>query len=363
MSTISVQLGSRSYAIDICAGGLDSVGDLSRHTLGERPKSAVLVSNPTVYGQYGRRVESSLRRAAFRVKQIIIGDGERHKTLKTAESIYTSLIENRIERNDVVVALGGGVIGDVAGFVAATYLRGLNLVQVPTTLLAQIDSSIGGKTAVNHRLGKNLVGCFYQPAQVVIDPAVLSTLPPREMKSGLFEALKYGIIRDKSLFDRLVDNVGKLKQGDPGELSFLIAACCQIKADVVHQDERESGLRRILNFGHTVGHALEAVTHYRRFRHGEAVGHGMRSASRISEMMGLLSADHREAVDSAILQIGRIPSARNLARRDIILAMRRDKKTEAGIVAFVLPVEVGAVVVRSDVRVSTIRQALKETLI
>jgi len=317
MSKVAVELGSKSYDIEVCAGALDSVGDRSRRALGDRPANAVLVSNQTVHSRYGRRVRSSLKRSGFRVKEIIIGEGERYKTLKTIESMYTSLIEGGIERKDVIVALGGGVIGDVAGFVAATYLRGLYLVQIPTTLLAQIDSSIGGKTGVNHRLGKNLIGSFYQPALVVIDPEVLSTLPPREMNSGLFEALKYGIIKDKKLFHRLVDNITKLKRGSLDELSFLIAACCEIKAAVVHEDEKETGLRRILNFGHTVGHALEAVTHYRRFRHGEAVGHGMRSASRIAEIMGILSAASRQDVESAILQVGRIPSARNLALRDI----------------------------------------------
>jgi len=198
---------------------------------------------------------------------------------------------------------------------------------------------------------------------VIIDPEVLATLPGREMNSGLFEALKYGIIRDSALFHRLVANIQAVKRGDLDELTFLIAACCQIKADVVCQDERESGLRRILNFGHTVGHALEAVTDYRRFRHGEAVGHGMRSAALIAEIMGLLSPDQGEEISSAILQVGRIPSAKNLASRDIILAMMRDKKTEARNIAFVLPVEVGNVVVRSDVPLSAIRRALRQSLI
>src|SRR5262245_50869083 len=362
MRTVTVQLGSRSYAIEVRPGGLESLGDRSRATLGDRPETAVIVSNPAVYGRYGRRAGSSLRRAGFRVKKIIVPDGERYKTLKTAEFIYTSLIKDRIERKDVIVALGGGIIGDVAGFAAATYLRGLNLVQVPTTLLAQIDSSIGGKTGVNHRLGKNLIGSFYQPALVTIDPELLATLPGREMNSGLFEALKYGIIRDRALFHRIVANLQPIKRGDLDELTFLIAACCQIKADVVQQDERESGLRRILNFGHTIGHALEAVTHYRRFRHGEAVGHGMRSAARIAEIMGLLAPDHREAISTAVFHVGRIPSAKNLASRDIISAMMRDKKTEARNIAFVLPVEVGNVVVRSDVPLTAIRQALRQSL-
>jgi len=363
MRTVNVQLGTRSYRIEVRSGGLDSVGNRSRSVLGDRPETAVIISNPTVNGKYGRRLRSSMGRAGFRTKQLIIPDGERYKTLKTAESIYTWLIHNRIERKDVIVALGGGVIGDVAGFAASTYLRGLNLVHVPTTLLAQIDSSIGGKTGVNHRLGKNLIGSFYQPALVVIDPEVLGTLPAREMNSGLFEALKYGIIRDSALFHRIVSNIHLVKRGDPDELSFLIAACCQIKADVVREDERESGLRRILNFGHTVGHALEAVTNYRRFRHGEAVGHGMRSAARIAQIMGVLKPDLRDAISSAVSEVGRIPSARNIASRDIISAMMRDKKAEAGKIAFVLPVEIGSVVVRSDVDLGAIRQALKESLI
>jgi 3-dehydroquinate synthase len=363
MSNLTLRLGSRSYAIAVCAGSLDSAGERSRTALGDRPETAVLLSNPTVYGAYGSRVRSSFRRAGFRTKEVIIGDGERYKSLKTAEFIYTSLIESGVERKDIIVALGGGVIGDIAGFVAATYLRGLSLIQVPTTLLAQIDSSIGGKTGVNHRLGKNLIGCFYQPSLVVIDPVVLSTLPSREMNSGLFEALKYGVIRDRRLFGRLTANISKLKHGDLNELAHLITACCRIKADVVHQDEREGGLRKILNFGHTVGHALEAVTNYRRFRHGEAVGHGMRSASSIARIMGLLPADQHEAISAAVLQVGKIPSARSLARRDIISAMMRDKKTEARSIAFVLPVEVGKVVIRPDVPLATIRRALTESLI
>src|SRR5262249_2979632 len=279
MPTVTVPLGSRSYAIHVSAGMLDTAGDLSRKALGDRPETAVIISNPTVHGKYGPRVRSSLTRAGFRVKKIIIPDGERHKTLKTAEAIYTSLIENRGERKDVIVALGGGVIGDVAGFAAATYLRGVNLVQVPTTLLAQIDSSIGGKTGVNHRLGKNLIGSFYQPALVAIDPEVLTTLPGREMNSGLFEALKYGIIRDSALFHSLEAKIKALRRGASEELIFLQLAWCQIRGEVFCQDKRKSGLRRILNSGHPVGHALEAVPDYRRFRHGEAVGHGMRSAA------------------------------------------------------------------------------------
>src|SRR6266567_7430296 len=232
MRTVAVRLRTRSYQIQIASGLLDELGEQARDAL---------------------------------------GDGERFKSLRTAESLFGFLIERRIERSDVIVALGGGVIGDIAGFVAATYLRGIRLIQVPTTLLAQIDSSIGGKTAVNHPLGKNLIGAFHQPSLVVIDPLVLRTLPARQMQSGLYEALKYGVIGDGRLFNRIARNIDELKKLDSAELEHLIERCCRIKARVVRSDEREGGLRRILNFGHTVGHALEAVTRYRRFLHGEAV--------------------------------------------------------------------------------------------
>jgi 3-dehydroquinate synthase len=272
------------------------------------------------------------------------------------------LIERRVERSDVIVALGGGVVGDLAGFVAATYLRGVRLIQVPTTLLAQIDSSVGGKTAVNHALGKNLIGSFHQPTLVAIDPNLLHTLPARQIQAGLYEVIKYGVIRDRRLFDRVARRIDRLRKLESEDLEHLIARCCAIKADVVRSDEFESGLRRILNFGHTVGHALEAVTHYRRFLHGEAVGHGMRAASRISERLGLLPTGDRETIETGIASVGRLPLANTLALDDIISAMHRDKKVERGRAAFVLPVEIGKVVTRSDVPPQVVRAALKDAL-
>ncbi|HKG20627.1 MAG TPA: 3-dehydroquinate synthase family protein, partial [Blastocatellia bacterium] len=260
------------------------------------------------------------------------------------------------------VALGGGVVGDLAGFVAATYLRGLRFVQVPTTLLAQIDSSVGGKTAVNHALGKNLIGVFHQPALVVTDPATLRSLPPRELQAGLYEALKYGIIRDRRLFNDIGRGLDRIRARDREALSHLIARSCEIKADVVARDEREGGLRRILNFGHTVGHALEAVTRYRRFFHGEAVGHGMRAASLIAERLDMLAAGEREIIDEAIIRLGPLPRANYLALDGIISAMFHDKKSEAGRIAFVLPVKIGRVVIRSDVPPSLVSSALRDAL-
>jgi 3-dehydroquinate synthase len=363
MKSISVKLGKRGYPIQIAAGLLDDLGPLARNNAGDKARRCVIISNPNVYALYGRRVSRTLGRAGFQVQHSLIGDGERFKTLRAAESLYTSLIERRIERSDLIVALGGGVVGDVAGFVAATYLRGIRFIQVPTTLLAQIDSSIGGKTGVNHPLGKNLIGAFYQPLLVAIDTQTLRTLPPREMQSGLYEAIKYGVIRDRRLFDRIARQIGKLRSFDETEIVNLVARSCQIKADVVARDEREGDLRKILNFGHTIGHALEAATRYRRFLHGEAVGHGMRAAARIAERLDMLSTIERQAIDDAVKSVGPLPSANTLALDDIILAMDRDKKAEAGRAVFVLPVEIGHVVIKSDVPPQVVRSALKDALL
>jgi 3-dehydroquinate synthase len=360
--TITVKLKERSYGIQVAAGLVDEAGDLLRAAAGERARRAIIVSNPTIDKLYGRRLERGLKRAGFETSRSLIGDGERFKTLGTAEKLYTYLIEQRVERSDVLVALGGGVVGDLTGFVAATYLRGVRFAQVPTTLLAQIDSSVGGKTGVNHPLGKNLIGAFHQPALVVIDPTTLASLPERELRAGLCEAIKYGVIRDRRLFERLSRELDRLKQLDVAELTHLISRSCQIKAEVVARDEREGGLRRILNFGHTVGHALEAVTHYRRFLHGEAVGHGMRAAARIAERLEMLTGDERRRIDDVVRRVGPLPSAETLAFNDIISAMAHDKKAEAGRMAFVLPTAIGRVVVRTDVPLRIIRSALKDAL-
>jgi len=362
LETITVKLKERSYDIHVAAGLVDEAGDRLRAAVGGRARRAVIVSNPTVDKLYGRRLARGLRGAGFETPGFLIGDGERFKTLGTAQKLYTFLIEQRVERSDILVAMGGGVVGDLGGFVAATYLRGIGFAQVPTTLLAQIDSSIGGKTGVNHRLGKNLIGAFHQPALVLIDPATLATLPERELRAGLCEAIKYGVIRDRRLFERIRREVERLKQLDLAELTHLIHRSCRIKADVVARDEREGGLRKILNFGHTVGHALEAVTRYRRFLHGEAVGHGMRAAARIAERLEMLTGDERRLIDEAVRGVGPLPSAKTLALNDIISAMAHDKKAEAGRTAFVLPTAIGRVTLRTDVPPQVIRSALKDAL-
>ncbi|HXG90825.1 MAG TPA: 3-dehydroquinate synthase [Blastocatellia bacterium] len=362
MRTITVKLKERSYRIQIAAGLLAETGRLAREAVGERARNAVIISNPTVDALYGRRVARSLSRAGFKTYRFLIGDGERFKSLRMAQLLYTFLIENRIERTDLIIALGGGVVGDLAGFVAGTYLRGIRFIQAPTTLLAQIDSSIGGKTGVNHPLGKNLIGVFHQPSLVIIDTETLHSLPPREFESGLYEAIKYGVIRDRRLFSRIASRMERLKNFDSDEITRLVARSCAIKADVVARDEREGGLRRILNFGHTAGHAIEAVTRYRRFLHGEAVAYGMRAASRIAERMKLLATNEREAIDEAIAAVGRLPRANTLALGDIISAMEHDKKAEAGRIAFVLPVEIGRVVIRQDVPPQIVKSALKDAI-
>ncbi|MEW6130816.1 MAG: 3-dehydroquinate synthase [Acidobacteriota bacterium] len=360
---IKVRLAERSYEINIAVGLLDKLGDLTRAAIGDKERNLIIVSNPTVYALYGKRVERAFKQAGFHTQKFLMPDGERFKSLKTAESLYKFLIEQRVERSDVIVALGGGVVGDLAGFVAATYLRGIKFIQIPTTLIAQIDSSIGGKTGVNHQLGKNLIGAFHQPSLVVIDSLTLRTLPPREIQAGLQEAIKYGVIKDRKLFHFIAKNMLTFKSGDDAAFEHLIARSCEIKARVVERDEHEGNLRRILNFGHTVGHALEAVTHYRRFLHGEAVGLGMRAAARIAERAGLLSRKDAQAINDAVLSVGQLPSTNTLALDAIMEAMQRDKKAESGRLAFVLPIAIGRVVIKSDLPLPLIKSAIKETLL
>ncbi|NDD65141.1 MAG: 3-dehydroquinate synthase [Acidobacteria bacterium] len=359
---VRVPLGDRSYDIVIAAGILDRIGELTRQALGGKVERVVVISNPLVDGHYGRRITKSLRAAGFRPLSLLIGDGERAKSLRTAERVWDFLISHRIERSEGLIALGGGVVGDLAGFVAATYQRGMPFVQVPTTLLAQIDSSVGGKTAVNRPLGKNLVGAFHQPAGVIIDPLVLRTLPPREFSAGMYEALKYGIIRDREFAAFLDGSLDQIRQLAPAPLTRLIARCCEIKAEVVAADEREGGLRRILNYGHTVGHALEAVTRYRRLRHGEAVGYGMICAANLAAAFGLLAASEAELIRERIDAIGRRPAISDLDVAAILAAMAHDKKVAHGRLPFILPTSIGEVVVRDDLPPSLIRGTVRDLL-
>ncbi|MFZ4794247.1 MAG: 3-dehydroquinate synthase [Blastocatellia bacterium] len=359
---VTVPLGDRSYDIEISGGALARVGEVARRTFGEKAERVAIISNPVVSNLYGGEVLKSLRQAGFKPLLHLIGDGERAKSIRTAERTWNFLIENRFERREGLIALGGGVVGDLAGFVAATYQRGISFLQIPTTLLAQIDSSVGGKTAVNSPLGKNLIGAFHQPGAVVIDPLVLRSLPPREFGAGMYEALKYGIIRDRSLAVFIEENLSRIQALDPEFLTPLIARCCQIKSDVVAADEREGGLRRILNYGHTVGHALEAVTAYRRLKHGEAVGYGMKCAAMIAAAISILPKSEAEIICRLTDAISRRPSIGDLDVGDVIAAMRHDKKVVHGRLPFILPTSLGEVVVRDDVPPATVRAAVRRLI-
>jgi 3-dehydroquinate synthase len=290
---------------------------------------------------------------------ILLPDGERYKNLQSVSRIYEALIRGGADRGSAIVALGGGVIGDTAGFAAATFLRGIALAHVPTTLLAQVDSSIGGKVGVNHPLGKNMIGAFHQPVLVTIDPLLLKTLPRREFRSGLYEVVKYGVIASRGLFDRVAQHTKEIFAKTADALLPIIIESCRIKAQVVSADERESGLRRVLNFGHTVGHALEAVTKYRRYRHGEAIALGMLAAADLGVARGAFAERERQSLAQLIAQLGPLPTVSDLRTDEILDAIRRDKKVINGRLHFVLAIEVGATTTVDDVTEDELRDVLK----
>jgi 3-dehydroquinate synthase len=308
------------------------------------PRRRFIVSNPTVW-----RLHADTLSGLSTEDPILIPDGERYKQLATVGRIYDALIKAAADRATTIVAVGGGVVGDIAGFAAATYLRGVPVVQVPTTLLAQVDSAIGGKVGVNHAAGKNLIGAYHQPTAVIVDPEVLASLPRREFRAGLYEVVKYGVIASRPLFDHVRTHLSQLFARDPAVLVPVIADCCRIKGRVVEEDERESGPRRALNFGHTLGHALEAVTRYRRFRHGEAVGYGMLAAAHLAVERGAMPAADRDALATLVTQMGPLPSVADLSARQLVEAVARDKKVIAGHLHFVLPVGIGATTTVTDV--------------
>jgi 3-dehydroquinate synthase len=317
------------------------------------PERRFVVSNTVVW-----RVHAGAFARVTTDEPILIPDGERFKHLQTVGRIYDALIRARADRSSVLLAIGGGVLGDIAGFAAATYLRGVPLVQVPTTLLAQVDSAVGGKVGVNHTLGKNLIGAFHAPAMVAVDPALLGTLPRREFRAGLYEVIKYGVIASRPLFDRVVSTLSPLFARDAAALMPIIVESCRIKASIVEQDERETGIRRHLNFGHTVGHALEAVTRYRRFRHGEAVAYGMLAATGISVARGVMAAADQEALATLIAQMGPLPAVTDLSAVQVLEAIGRDKKIVDGRLHFVLSRAIGTCDVVNDVSHEEILRSL-----
>ena len=319
----------------------------------------VVVSSPPVWRLHGEAVRRGL---ALDDRDddapVLVSDGEKAKTMATMGKVHDALVARQVDRKAVLVVVGGGVIGDLAGFAAASYLRGIRLVHVPTTVVAQTDSAIGGKVGVNHRLGKNLIGAFHQPALVAVDPTVLSTLSRRELRAGLYEVVKYGVIASAPLFARCVETMDALLDGSPAALLPVITECCAIKADVVTRDEREDGLRRILNFGHTIGHALEAVTNYRLLRHGEAVAYGMKAASAIAVARGDWNEPDHTALVRLLDRMGPLPAIAALDVGDILAATRRDKKVVAGTLHFVLPTRIGETTIGTDVNEAQVRLGL-----
>jgi 3-dehydroquinate synthase len=316
----------------------------------------VIVSSPLVWELH----HAAFRKVAGGKDAVLVADGERFKNLATVGRVYEALIQREVDRSGVIVAVGGGVIGDLVGFAAATYLRGVRLVQIPTTLLAQVDSAVGGKVGVNHPLGKNLIGAFHAPRLVVADPTLLATLPRREFRAGLYEVIKYGVIANPSLLERVSSARTALFDRDPQVLAEVVSESCRIKAAIVSADERESGLRRVLNFGHTVGHALEAVTKYRRYRHGEAVAYGMLAALQVGVQRGVTAKDTVERVADVVTALGPLPPVADLSARDIIAATMHDKKIVDGTLHFVAATRIGETTELTDVAQKELKQALRE---
>lgn len=334
-STISlnVELGERSYPISIGPGLLADPALLARHIQG---RQVAIVSNTTVAPLYLERVAAPLRAAGREVIEIVLPDGEQYKTQESLMRVFDALLANKCDRKTTLVALGGGVIGDLTGFAAASYMRGVAFVQVPTTLLAQVDSSVGGKTGINHPLGKNMIGAFYQPRAVLADTATLATLPARELAAGLAEVIKHGAIIDAAFFDWIEQNIGKLVARDQAALAHAIARSCEIKAEVVRQDEREGGLRAILNFGHTFGHAIENGLGYGVWLHGEAVGCGMVMAADLSRRMGYIDEAAVRRVRALVAAAGLPTVAPDLGAERWLELMEVDKKNEGGEIKFIL---------------------------
>jgi len=360
MTRIEVAVSPRPYAAFIEHGLLRGAGEKLRDVFdeGDSP-SLFVITVPPVRRRWGKKLSKSLAGVGFKATFVEMPDGEHHKKLTTVERLAEKLAQLRADRDAIVVGFGGGVVGDVAGLLASIYMRGVRLVQIPTTVLAQVDASIGGKTGVNLRAGKNLVGTFHQPLAVLIDPEVLSTLPEREFRAGLYESLKCGVIGNEGLFDRLENCDLKELRRNPEVLQKSIAESVKLKAEVVAADERESSLRRVLNFGHTIGHALEAESEYRRFLHGEAVGWGMIAAAHIAQSLNRCENGTAERIRNAVLALGALPKV-DARSRDILRLLQTDKKTRNGRLHFVLPRRIGEVQIVNDVPEQVVLEAVDE---
>ena len=355
-STVHVALGERSYDIVIGSGLLGRLPELLRPLkLGRR---CAILTDAVVAPRYAGAVRDALNAAGWSASLHTVPAGEGSKALTVAGELYEALAEARLDRRSFVLALGGGVVGDLAGFIAATFLRGVDFVQAPTTLLAMVDSSVGGKVAINLPQGKNLVGAFYQPRIVIADTATLASLPEREFRAGVAEVIKYGVIHDAALFNELEQQLPALMARDAAVLARVIARCCEIKADVVSKDERESGLREILNFGHTVGHAIEAVTEYGRYLHGEALAIGMVAAARLSQKHGGLAAADTARIETLLRRAGFDLNPSDTPFEPLLDAMRSDKKARDGRLRFVLARRIGEVFSNDTVSESDIKEVL-----
>ncbi len=333
VTRLEVALGERSYPIHIGAGLLDDAALFRPHVSG---RTAAVVTNTTVAPLYADRLEAALRPSAAQCLRIVLPDGEAYKSWETLDRVFEALLRAQADRRTVLVALGGGVVGDITGFAAAAYQRGIAHVQVPTTLLAQVDSSVGGKTAINHPLGKNMIGAFHQPSAVVADTATLDTLPPRELAAGLAEVVKYGAIHDAAFLGWIEENAAALLRRDGAALAHAIRRSCEIKAEIVAADERESGVRALLNFGHTFGHAIESATGYGNWLHGEAVAAGMAMAARFSARQGRMGTAEAQRLARVLERLGLPVAPPAIAREAWLEYMGRDKKNEAGRITLVL---------------------------
>ena len=355
MRTLTVGLGERTYPIHI-GEGLLTRADLFLPHLPQRKVS--VVTNTTVAALYLDKLSAALRSASVEIIPVVLPDGEQYKSWLTLNAIFDALLSNRCERKSAIIALGGGVVGDLAGFAAASYQRGVPLIQVPTTLLAQVDSSVGGKTAINHPLGKNMIGAFYQPSMVLADTGLLVTLPVRELSAGLAEVIKYGLIMDLPFLEWLEANMNNLNKRDPSALAYAVTRSCENKAAVVAADERESGERALLNLGHTFGHAIEAGLGFGTWLHGEAVAAGTILAARLSERMGLLSADDVERMARLFERAGLPTEAPSLGQERYLELMGHDKKVENGRLRLVLLRSLGKAFLTSDFDLRALREVL-----
>ena len=359
METVTVKLGSRSYRILIHNGILSRSGSLAADLA--VAKTAVIITNTTVAPLYLQTVRRSFEQSSFSVHDIILPDGEQYKQLSTLDSIYRKLLEIGLDRSSALIALGGGVVGDITGFAASTFLRGVPFIQIPTTLLSQVDSSVGGKTGINLEGGKNMAGTFYQPSIVIIDPDVLQTLDRQEFRSGMAEVIKYGIISDRDFFSFLHQHMQEALHLEPAALVRILQTCCCIKADITSADEREHGIRSFLNFGHTLGHAVETLTQYRSYSHGQAVAIGMAAAARISHDRGFCSREDAETVLSLLKQAGLPTDIPDRPADEYVDVMKKDKKHTGSLIRMVLMKNIGEVFLE-DMAPETLRSCLKRAL-